>query len=283
MKHLKFTILTLVTLLLAGCMDGDWDDPKTDDNFGNNNLTETNVVTIAALKQQYSDYIYTSSNTYAEITDDVQIKGRVVGNDIQGNIYNEVSVDDGTGAILICIAQGGLFSYLAVGQEILVDLKGLYIGGYGQQAEIGTPYTNARGNSYVSRMSRLVWAEHYKLIGTPDASQVTPETFDASRVSDSEYLKSHSGKLMTLRGVILRAADGTTPYASEDEKDAANCVNRQVTGFSASNLVLRTSTYADFAAQPMPQGKVNITGIFTRYRNIWQILMRTETDVETAQ
>ena len=40
-----------------------------------------------------------------QVTDDIKIKGTVTGNDIEGNIYNEVVIDDGTGAFIICIAR----------------------------------------------------------------------------------------------------------------------------------------------------------------------------------
>lgn len=171
-------MLVLACSLFTGCMDDDWDTPNTEalnKAYGNQEIAETNVITIGSLKEKYESVINASTNSYEQITEDVQIKGRVVGNDIGGNIYNEVSIDDGTGAILICISQGGLFSYLPVGQEIVVDLKGLYIGGYGKQAEIGMPYTNAKGNSYVSRMSRVLWNKHFKLTGVADASKVVAE------------------------------------------------------------------------------------------------------------
>lgn len=283
-------MLVLACSLFTGCMDDDWDTPDAETlnkAYGNQAITEQNVVTIGSLKQKYTSTINATSNSYKEITEDIQIKGRVVGNDIQGNIYNEISLDDGTGAILICISQGGLFSYLPVGQEVVVDLKGLYIGGYGKQAEIGTPYTNARGNSYVSRMSRILWNQHFKLVGTPDASKIAAEEFDVSKLRDASYLETNNGKLMTIKNVEFQNADGKTTFAPSDEKDAANCVSRGLKqdgkNLSTSNIVVRTSTYADFAAQTLPQGKVNITGIFTRYNNIWQILIREESDIEAAE
>ena len=46
--------------------------------------------------------------------------------------------------------------------------------------------------------------------------------------------------------------------------------------------MLRTSTYADFANNVMPTGKIDVTGVFTRYRNTWQILLRTLSDVQPA-
>ena len=291
MKNIKYLLmLVLACSLFTGCMDDDWDTPNTEalnKAYGNQEIAETNVITIGSLKEKYESVINASTNSYEQITEDVQIKGRVVGNDIGGNIYNEVSIDDGTGAILICISQGGLFSYLPVGQEIVVDLKGLYIGGYGKQAEIGMPYTNAKGNSYVSRMSRVLWNKHFKLTGVADASKVVAEEFDVSKRTKEEYFTANNGKLLTIKNVEFTNADGKTTFAPSDEKDAANSVNRGLSQngkpIATSSIVVRTSSYADFAAKQLPTGKLNITGIFTRYRTTWQILIRDERDIQPAE
>lgn len=291
MKNIKYLLmLVLACSLFTGCMDDDWDTPNAEalnKAYGNQEIAETNVITIGSLKEQYESVINASTNSYEQITEDVQIKGRVVGNDIGGNIYNEVSIDDGTGAILICISQGGLFSYLPVGQEIVVDLKGLYIGGYGKQAEIGMPYTNAKGNSYVSRMSRVLWNKHFKLTGVADASKVVAEEFDVSKRTKEEYFTANNGKLMTIKNVEFTNADGKTTFAPSEEKDAANSVNRGLSqngkAIATSSIVVRTSSYADFAAKQLPTGKLNITGVFTRYRTTWQILIRDERDIQSAE
>ena len=159
----------------------------------------------------------------------------------------------------------------------------MYIGSYGQQAQIGTPYTNPRGATYVSRMNRFLWNDHFKLIGKADAISVTPEEFDVTRINDASYLESNSGKLMTIKNVSFEGADGKKVFATESEKDAANSVNRALTGINSNQLVVRTSTYADFAAVPLPTGRVNITGIFTRFRNTWQILIRQKSDIQIIQ
>lgn len=291
MKNIKYLLmLVLACSLFTGCMDDDWDTPNAEalnKAYGNQEIAETNVITIGSLKEQYESVINASTNSYEQITEDVQIKGRVVGNDIGGNIYNEVSIDDGTGAILLCISQGGLFSYLPVGQEIVVDLKGLYIGGYGKQAEIGMPYTNAKGNSYVSRMSRVLWNKHFKLTGVADASKVVAEEFDLSKRTKEEYFTANNGKLMTIKNVEFTNADGKTTFAPSEEKDAANSVNRGLSQngkpIATSSIVVRTSSYADFAAKQLPTGKLNITGVFTRYRTTWQILIRDERDIQPAE
>ena len=265
---------------LVGCMDKDWNDPNNSEAYGNPNIKETNVITISQLKSNYAAAIASQTEPYQKVESDVQVKGRITGNDIQGNIYNSVCLEDATGGILIDIAQGGLFAYLPVGQEIIVNLKDLYVGSYGQQAAIGTPYTNARGQSSVSRMSRYLWNEHFTYVGKPDATKVQAEVFDVKKIADADYLRTHSGRLMTIKGVKFKDADGKKVFAPAAEKDAANSVNRELDGYTNRQIVVRTSTYADFAATPLPQGKVDITGIFTRYRNTWQILLRTADDVK---
>lgn len=285
MKKIKYIKYALVALLLGtcvtSCMDDDWDDPTGDvAPYGNNDLQETRVVSIAELKDMFSSTLNNQNDT-VRITEDIQIKARVTGNDIGGNIYNEIAVDDGTGGILICIAQGGLWGYLPVGQEILISLKDLYIGTYGYQPQIGTPYTNSSGKTFPSRMNRIIWQEHFKLIGAPDASKVDTLEFDINKINDSDYMKENCGRLMIAKGVTLTEANGYKTFAPEQEKDNGNGVSRLING--NSKFVVRSSTYADFAGTPMPEGKVDLVGIFTRYGTTWQILMRSDTDFKQAE
>lgn len=142
LKYITSAVLALaMTMALGSCMDGDWDDPTGDTSpYGNNSLVEKNVISIADLRAKYATSLAQINDT-TRMEDGLQIKGVVTANDIEGNIYNQIAVDDGTGAIVINIAQGGLFGQVPIGQEILVDLTGLYIGTYRSQAQIGVPYT----------------------------------------------------------------------------------------------------------------------------------------------
>lgn len=270
-----YLLLAPVSLLLFSCMDNDWDIPGTDGSeFGNQAVTETNLVSIAQLKQKYATVIYNGS--YVQFTEPTQIKGVVTGNDVQGNIYNQIAIEDGTGSMIICVAQGGMFGQLQVGREIIVELQDLYIGSYGQQPEIGTPYTNKNGRTYVSRMPRSLWQSHFKMLGMKSAS---PTEFDKAMLGNGDYMKENCGRLMTIKGVKFQGANGKKVFAADKDKDAANSVNRSLQGISSNQLVVRTSTYADFANKTLPQGEVDITGIFTRYNNTWQVLIREESDI----
>ncbi len=120
MKSIKYLKLFLMTLALGlvttSCMDDDWKDPTGDTPaFGNNNLVETNVVSIKELKKKYDNRPNKNNtvNDTLRIEKGVQIKGIVTGHDVEGNIYNEIAVeDDSDEGIIICIAQGGLCGQL---------------------------------------------------------------------------------------------------------------------------------------------------------------------------
>lgn len=301
MKKTKYIKFLVAAMLLGGlatsCMDDDWNDPTGEvAPYGNNDIVEDDakMISIKELKAKTVDLIPSSqANDTVRITEDWQLKVRVTGNDIQGNIYNQIAVQDESGeGLLICIQKGGLFGFLPVGQEILVNLKGLYIGIYGNNVQIGVPYTNTSGRTFPSRMNINVWNEHFKILGAADASKVVPEKFDVSKLKDVAYVKSHRGKLMTLENVEMDGADGKLAWAPEADKDARNGVSRTVKigGKAQSLMVVRSSTYADFAAKAMPTGKVNLTGIFTvyatnpsKYGYTWQILLRSDSDIEEVK
>lgn len=301
MKKTKYIKFLVAAMLLGGlatsCMDDDWNDPTGEvAPYGNNDIVEDDakMISIKELKAKTVDLIPSSqANDTVRITEDWQLKVRVTGNDIQGNIYNQIAVQDESGeGLLICIQKGGLFGFLPVGQEILVNLKGLYIGIYGNNVQIGVPYTNTSGRTFPSRMNINVWNEHFKILGAADASKVVPEKFDVSKLKDVDYVKSHRGKLMTLENVEMDGADGKLAWAPEADKDPGNGVSRtvKINGKAQKLMVVRSSTYADFAAKAMPTGKVNLTGIFTVYATnpskkgyTWQILLRSDSDIEEVK
>lgn len=293
MKKLKYLAFAAAGLLLASCMGDDYAAPTIDEApYGNNALTESNVITIKTLKAQtVSKTSSSTANDTIRITEPWQIKARVTANDIAGNVYNEVALQDESGeAILVCIQKGGLYGILPVGQQVLLDLQGLYIGKYGNNPQIGVPYTNSSGRTFPSRMPFETFNQHFKLIGEPDASLVEPEEFDVAKLKNEDYVKAHTGKLMTLKNVSM--VDAGKLWAPDADKDAGNGVSRtvKINGKAQSLMVVRSSSYADFANDTIPSGNLNLTGVFTvyatnpsRYGYTWQILLRSADDIEVAE
>lgn len=293
MKKIQYLFLALVCGAVSSCMNSDWSDPETpaDSVYGNNNIQETNVMTIKALKAKYNTE-FTTEGKYKEIKEDIQIKGVVTGNDIQGNMYNEISIQDETGAIFIGIAQGGVYGYLPLGTEILVDLRGLFVGNYRKSATIGTPYTDKDGEVSVSRMARTLWQQHFKYTG--EKKLLEPEIFAEGNKKTKWDMDADAGKLGTLIGVTVKKGGyynsntksymDNVPFTDEStyshpDFSTSWYFNEQPDG-QTGGVQIYTSNYADFAAKLLPHKKLKITGVFKRYRDQWEIIVRTEDDIE---
>lgn len=298
-KYIQMIMMALVMGLgLTSCMDDDWKAPSGDTPaYGNNTLQEKNVISIAELKEKYGitkDMI----NDTVRIDDGIQIKGVVTGNDAEGNIYNEIALQDETGGILVCIAQGGLCGQMQVGQEILIDLGGLYIGAYRSQPQIGVPYTSTSASgaksTYPSRIARAEWQTRFKLIGKPDAKKLVAKEFDYESLKGNETeLYKYAGCLVKATGVGFAKADGKTTYAPKSEGASTGygvmrAFKNMTTGkdYTTNEFGVRTSCYSDFAAEKLPEGKLTVTGILTcyksqtKYKATAQILMRQQSDVQ---
>ena len=278
MKTRNIILLALTAIFAASCHT--WDDPSVIDgrnSYGNQYLQESNVVTLADLKAEFKDVI--SSGSLKQVTKPTQIKVIVTGNDEGSNIYKTLYVADKTGGISLSINKGGLFSEAPVGQCMLIELNGLYIGGYGQQPQIGTLYQKDESTQQVGRMDRYTWQEHFKLIPAVKGLSTKPIKTNDMGMLD---LDRDFGKVVTLVGVTMKEADGEKVFAPSNDssvKLSGGCVNREVANQSTT-VYVRTSTFAKFANMAMPTEKINITGILSRFANDIQIMPRTIEDIQ---
>lgn len=269
-----FLAIAITSMGLAACMDKDWEAPQFDEPlYGNNSIMKEEgdkVITIGELKEKYSSLINDSTDGVKEITEDWQLQVVVNGNDEGGNLYKQISIQDHTGAIIVGINGSNLYPYMPVGQQLLINLKGLYIGGYRKQAQIGALYRDGIG-----RMDTDVWEQHVRLL-KPGEIEARVDTVDFDENADKYAL---SGRIVRLSGVTI-SGEGTQVLAPEDGSVTltSNCANRLIN--NKSSLVLRTSSYSKFANRAIPKGKVDVYGVCTRFNNTWQILMRTESDLQ---
>jgi hypothetical protein len=294
MKAIKYIAIAVVCALSVACQKTEWDviTPNGPDVYGNNSIKETNCITIKQLKERYAQQLATTSNreAYELITEDLQIKGYVTCNDIEGNMYKEIAIEDETSAISICINQGGINGYLPLGTEILIDLKGLYVGNYRYHPVIGTLFTDKNGATYASRMSYAVWNNHFTYTGNKKSRNELAVTEFANGSAKTTWGINDAGKLGILRNVTFKNGsyydngsvsikyDENATYASGYDNSISWYFNEQPT-----TVMLYNSCYARFAANKLPQGKVNITGILKRYNNYWEIIIRDTKDIQSAE
>lgn len=310
MKYLKLALLALVAVFATtSCMDDDWKDPNSETSpYGNNSIQEDKdkLKTIAELKAKYGSKQKDAINDTVRIADGTQIKGIVTGNDIEGNIYSQISIQDESDkpGIIISVAQGGLSGQLQIGQEVLINVGGLYYGTYRSQPQLGVAYhDSSKDQNYPSRISRADWQNRFKVIGKPNASKIKVQVFstnpDASKgelnvadLLDADVAYKYAGCLVTLKGVEFAMGDGKTTLAPEDEgKTLGYGVTRYFKGYDKTNkqIGIRTSCYADFAANLVPQGVVDVTGVLScykssaKYNHTVQLALRRFSDIKASE
>ena len=271
MKAIKYlSILALSLFTATSCMN-DFDEPVFDQPpFGNNEIGEANT-TIAELKAKYASTI--SASGVKEVTEDIIIEGVVVADDATGNVYKQFIINDETGAIIIGVNDVGLYAMVPVGQRVRIDCKGLHVGGYGKMAQVGGLYEGKIG-----RMAKSVYREHVRLVDEPSMVQpeLVPEVIDDTYFTNEN--KENLAKFVRLENVEITEANGTELWAPE-ELAYNNVVERHIK-IGKTNLVLRMSTYADFANEAIPDGKLNINGVLTRYNDYWQFVISSTGDIQ---
>ena len=274
MKAIKYLSLLAISLFTATSCMNEFDVPTFNQPpFGNNGIGEANT-TIAELKTKFASVI--SANQYQQLTDSIIIEGVVVANDESGNVYKQIIINDETGAFVIGINDVGLYAAMPIGQRVRIDCKDLYIGGYGKMGQIGSLY-----NGSIGRMSKSLMAKHVRIVGTPDATQVemVPELIDTDYFTTANM--EQLAKYVRLEGVEITEANGTELWAPE-ELQYNNVVERHIK-MGNTNLVLRMSTYADFANEAIPDGELNINGVLTRFNNYWQFVISSTNDIEQVE
>ena len=273
MKAIKYLTILALSLFATSCMN-EFDKPLFSEvPFGNNEIGAA-THTIAQLKEKYNSTI--TGNSVQQITEEIVIEGVVVANDESGNVYKQFIINDATGAMVIGVNDVGLYAMVPKGQRVRIACKDLYIGGYGKMAQIGGLY-----NGKVGRMNRYIYPQHVRLIGIPDPTQeeMQPTVIDASFFTNEN--KNTLAKFVRLENVSITEANGTETWAPEEKKNSSNVVERNIK-MGNTKVVLRMSTYADFANKAIPTGNLNINGVMTRYNDYWQFVISHTTDIETV-
>lgn len=275
MKTIKNILLIGLALFTFNACMNDFDEPAlTTPPYGNNSIGAPNM-TISEFKEKYRTQLLAATPT--EITENIILAGTIVGNDETGNIYKQLVISDGYDAIIIGVNTSGLYATLPIGQKIAIDCKGLSMGGYCYLPQIGIPYNTERYGIQIGRMSRETFEEHMKLIGTPgEYGKQTP--LDITE----EYLADKTNKDLCpvyakLNNVEFKEANGTELYAPNDE------IAERHVKIGKQEIIFRISNYADFAKMTIPTGKLDITGVLTRYKttskDVWQFIFTSTNDI----
>lgn len=225
--------------------------------------------TIAALK---ADVWQTDRNYVTEIGqrngEDIIIAGRVVSNDMAGNVFKNIVLQDETGALTVSINGYDLYKTYQQGQQIVVNLTGLKIGGYNGLLQVGGEgvYNGAPSMTF---MEKDLFAAHAEQNGLARLERIDtilttiPELAAAKNTVDG--LQKWQSQFIRLDGVSF--VDAGKPFADSGK------TNRYVTDAQGNRINVLNSSYADFAQALLPAGSGSIAGILSYYGSDWQIIL----------
>lgn len=265
------SIITVITGFLitfsifTACVDNN-EAPPPDEIF-----TTGNLVTVDQVKALYQQEL---SKPWQQrlpvlINEDWTIKGIITASDKKdGNLYKEAFIQDATtGLRMLFDATSGLY----IGDSVVVNIKGLYLGDYGNFIQMGSePYTDDSGNL---RVSGFNMDKHTKKLSIGNIT--TPQEATISQIKSSAWL----GKLVTLKDVQFDTPETGKTWA-DALSDPPAAANRKLVDCSGKSIIVRTSGYASFASEILPAGKGSITGIVTVFNSDYQLLVRDYSEVQ---
>ena len=261
MKQYKMILVALLGLILTACYN-DFEEPKkplvyNDEIFEalNPDLTHISIADLKALFGAISNtgvndsandtkHIHFVANPQAECsphdlskgwyrTENYYIKGKVISNDEQGNIYKSLYIFDGTAGIELKLTNGLYLDYpcnLETGETtwVYVKLRGLYLGNFRMMLSIGDVPTmsyNAYGNIKCYANSNILnpnKVREHEFLGEKDVltESATDPSADIFVVDKNSYTKIHGsntekylGRLIRFKGLRVHYAGVAYPKA----------------------------------------------------------------------
>lgn len=260
MKLLRNISLPLIASLALFACERDYDAPL---------LTEPEYTGPAAnitISELRTENAAATDKAPIIITQDQVLKAVITGNDESGNIFKKIYLQDETGAIEMEVDQSSVYNYYPVGQTVYVDLNGLSISVYGDEQQLGHP------EGYLFRTPWEDFEKHVSKDGWANPENAKPVVIDDISTINAAP-DNYKFKLVQFTGVTFQNG-GKGIFAPEDGYGEEN-----ITDSHGNTIMIRTSNYASFAGNKLPEGKGNVTGILGRFKGTWQLTLRTANDI----
>lgn len=242
--------------------------------------------TLADFKTAFADQTVLCPMKDAATETPYIIHGRVISSDATGNIYKSIVIQDETAALAISVNQGSTYAQYRIGQEVVINATGIYIGYYNGLQQLGW-YDLYDGAPSLTFMPWDIFRGHSEMNGFPNPNVQYIAQGDA-RPADNPYciiadltqlpstgedFRNMQSQLVEFRNVYF-VDGGKEPYAPYQES-----VNRTIKGVNGGEIICRTSGYSNFYNDIIPEGVGAVRGILSYYGDAWQLLLRGKGDV----
>lgn len=206
-------------------------------------IPEGNVLTISELRGMYQ-------GGPVKFEEDYSVYAVVTMDEESGNIYKESYIQDATGAIQMRLQNtGGLY----VGDSIRVNLKGTVLGNYRGMMQLDSVDVD---NNIVKQETN---------------QHLSPEV-----VNINDLDSSYQAKLIKLEGVQFSPQEFGLTFADAVEQQSEN---RTLIDCDNNHILVRTSGYADFAGELIPEKKGSLVAIVGQFDDDLQLYIRNTSEL----
>ncbi len=235
--------------------------------------TMTANTTIKDFKAMYWSNERNSAELVGQTADgkDMIVKGTVISSDESGNIYKNLVIRDDSGeAITLAINATGLFIPFPMGQNVVLKVTGLYAGMYNGLFQVGG-LGSYNGSPSMTFMESGDFMSNVEKDGTPNMANAQsvdvtiPEMIAANATTEGK--QQWQSQLVTFTNVHWQGG-GELAYV-----EGGASTNRYILDAEGNSILVRNSSYADFAGDILPAGTGNVTGILSYYGTDWQLLL----------
>lgn len=201
------------------------------------------------------------------------IKGTVISSDEASNVFKSLVIQDETAALALSINSYNLYLNYRMGQEVVIDVTGMYLGKYNGLLQLGYPEWYSNGNVWeASFMAPEFFSRHVELNGYPNAAAI-----DTLEVNDFSDLPSNPDGLMKWQSQLVKFNYVEFQNAAAGETFStyhSSGVNQNIVDANGNTLPVRTSGYSNFWNKKLPTGKGNVVCILSYYGTTgWQLIL----------
>lgn len=275
-KTFLYIALALASAVGFASCDDDFERPPISQPGGDIEQIEANI-TLLELKEAF--YNSSASNYATEIGTNADgehyiVRGRIISDDETGNIFKSLMIEDETAGIAFSVNISKLYQYYKFGQEVAIDVTGLYIGAYGNNMQIGAAPTT---NEYPSRIEEEDFKAVALVQGTPDPSKVVPHEVTLAELA---AIRQNTSELLAWQNRFIILKDMHFEKPGQPFGESGTTVNRNIIGPDGNRIIMRNSGYSTWWAQLQPAGNGSITAILSYFSRDWQLMLNSPADLE---
>jgi hypothetical protein len=245
-KNIVFLSLVL-TFILAACNKDPVSPPIE--------VLEANeIITIDSVKNWYK-----SGNVDVVVSSNISVFGTVTADEVSGNLYKEIFIQDATGGIKLRLTSSGSFYE---GEKVRVALRGATI----------TRYKNMLSIEDIDPDKQII-KQGVKESIAPEVVTIEDITTNLEGGIYSRY----QGKLIQLNDVEFLCSEMCKTWADAINQDSKDRLLSDVGG--GNPVIVRSSGFASFANQILPAGSGSLVAVVTQFNTDVQLVVRSMEEI----